>query len=224
MKSASLGKNYSHNEIINAIEKHRNSITIRKPDDVVKETARLIAGGNVVGWFHGGSEYGPRALGNRSILCDARNPEMKDTLNQKVKHREPWRPFAASVLEEYMPEWFDITHPSRFMLLSGHVHKEKRDKVPSIVHVDGTCRIQSVTQETNERYYLLLREFFKLTGIPLVLNTSFNLGGEPIVETPTDALNTFLSTQMDYLVLEEYVISKRPSTLGEKTAQRGKAL
>lgn len=133
---------------------------------------------------------------------------MKDTLNYRVKHREPWRPFAASIMEEYISEWFELECPSPFMLLSAQVREDKKDKIPSLVHVDGSCRVQSVTRESNGYYYDLINEFYKVTGVPLVLNTSFNLGGEPIVETPEDALNTFIKTEIDFLVIDDFLIKK----------------
>jgi carbamoyltransferase len=209
MKSASLGRSYGGREIEDAIEAEKDRIEVRKSKDVAKETARFLADGKIVGWFYGGSEYGPRALGNRSILCDARGPSMKDTVNNRVKHREPWRPFAASVLKEDAPEWFNLPDDSPFMLLVADVRADKRPLIPAVVHVDGTCRIQTVTKTENGRYYDLLSEFRKLTGTPLILDTSFNLSGEPIVETPADALTSFLATDMDYLVLEEYIITKK---------------
>lgn len=208
MKSASLGRVYSDEEIKRALEAEKGKITVRHSDDAPAEAARLIADGKIIGWFQGGSEYGPRALGNRSILCDARNPKMKDIVNEKVKHREWWRPFAASILAEKQHEWFELSHPSPFMLLAAPVVKEKRALVPSIVHVDGSCRIQSVTHEQNAPYYALLKAFEKETGVPLVLNTSFNDAGEPIVETPADALRCFLNTEMDALVLHDFIITK----------------
>ena len=209
MKSASLGRLYTDVEIETALQKYSGTIVWRKSKEVCKETAQFIDKRKIVGWFHGGSEYGPRALGNRSILMDARGKDTKDILNNRVKHRESWRPFAASVLFENMTEWFEINEPSPFMLLAALVKKEKRDLIPSVVHVDGTCRIQSVTAESNARYYKLLIEFKKLAGVPLFLNTSFNLGGEPIIESPSDALSTFTRTEMDYLILEDYIVEKR---------------
>lgn len=209
MRTASLGRVYSEPEIQSILPEYENKIKIVKSPNVCKETAELVANGKIIGWFHGGSEYGPRALGNRSILCDARDPQMKDILNKKVKHREPWRPFAASVLQECVSEWFELNTPSPFMLLAAPVREQKRQQVPSIVHVDGSCRIQSVTRIVNARYYTLIKEFYKLTNVPLVLNTSFNLAGEPIIETPKDAIECFLSTQMDCLIIEDYIIYKR---------------
>ncbi len=211
MKSASLGRRYSASEIDADIKKFEGKIRHRVSQHVTKEAAKLIADGNIIGWFQGGSEYGPRALGNRSILCDARNKDMRDILNKRVKHREMWRPFAASILLDKLPEWFDLetTSPATaFMLLAADVREEKRPLVPSIVHVDNTCRMQSLTPEANGPYFDLVKEFETLTGVPLVLNTSFNLGGDPIVETPYDAIETFLRTDMDYLIIEDRVIQK----------------
>mgnify|MGYP001599703028 FL=1 len=198
-------------EITAAMEEHSADIIIKKSPNVAEDAARLIADGNIVGWFYGGSEYGPRALGNRSILADARHPDMKDILNEKVKHRESWRPFAASILAEDQREWFELDHESPFMLLAAEVIVDKRGRIPSVTHVDQTSRIQSVTRDANGRYYDLIAAFKKITGVPLVLNTSFNDAGEPIVETPAEAIACFLNTKMDFLVLEEYIVSKRQS-------------
>lgn len=208
MKSASLGRSYTDEEVSHALETYKNKITVRRSSAVAVDAAKLIASGKIIGWFQGGSEYGPRALGNRSILGDARNPEMANIINKKVKHREPWRPFAASILTERQREWFELDHPSPFMLLAAPVVLEKRKIVPSIVHVDGSCRIQSVTREAHESYYELLKAFEAKTGVPLVLNTSFNDAGEPMVETPEDALRCFLHTEMDALVLHDYIVTK----------------
>jgi carbamoyltransferase len=209
MKSASLGKVYTEKDIVDAIEARKDEINVSRSKDIATDAAKLVAKGNIIGWYQGGAEYGPRALGNRSILCDARDPGMKDKANNKVKHRESWRPFAASVLAEKMSEWFDITHESPFMLLASQVHKDKQSKVPSIVHVDGTCRIQSVTPESNALYYDLLKAFERESGVPMVLNTSYNLAGEPIVETPADAIRCFLSTNMDALIVHDRIITKK---------------
>jgi carbamoyltransferase len=212
MKSASLGRRYDESEIRSALEKHKDQLTVTKSKNISAETAKLIADGNIIGWFQGGGEYGPRALGNRSILCNAAVKDMKDVLNNRVKHRESWRPFAAAILRERMHEYFELEEESPFMLLVAPVKKEKQSEVPSIVHIDGTCRVQSVTREANGRYYDLIQEFANITGIPLILNTSFNLGGDPIVETPDDTIRCFLATHMDYLVLEDYLIQKRQPT------------
>lgn len=209
MMSASLGRKYTDEEITAAIEARAADIIVKKSANVAEETARLLADGNIVGWFYGGSEYGPRALGNRSILADARKPDMKDVLNKKVKHRESWRPFAASILREDQRRWFELDHESPFMLLAASVAADKRGSIPSVTHVDGTSRIQSVTKEANGRYYDLIAAFKNITGVPLILNTSFNDAGEPIVETPAEALHCFLNTKMDFLALEEYIIAKK---------------
>lgn len=210
MKSASLGRPYSDEEIDAAIRERGQEIVHRVSDDIANDAAKLIADGKILGWFQGGAEYGPRALGNRSIICDARPKEMRDILNKRVKHREMWRPFATSILAERLGEWFDLQPSSTtaFMLLCGTVHEAKRELVPSIVHVDNTCRMQTLTKEDNGVYYDLVKAFEDITGTPLIINTSFNLGGEPIVETPADALHTFLRTDMDYLILGDRVIQK----------------
>jgi len=209
MESASLGRSYSENEIKAALNEKHDQLTYTKSATVAADTARLLADGNIVGWFYGGSEYGPRALGNRSILCDATRSDMKDILNLKVKNRELWRPFAAAVLEERVGDFFEFEETSPFMVLAAKVKKDTLGKIPSVTHVDGTCRIQTVTAAVNGRYYDVIKNFYGLTRIPLILNTSFNLGGEPIIETPQDAIRTFLATRMDYLILEEYVITKK---------------
>jgi len=209
MQSASLGRAYDQAEIAKVMERHKDRVTYSKRTAIAEEAAVLLGEGKIIGWFQGGSEYGPRALGNRSILCDARQADMKDVLNKRVKRREPWRPFAASVLGQDVSKYFELDRESPFMLLAAPVRKEMRALVPAVVHIDGTCRIQTVTPKANGVYYDLIAEFKKLTGAGLILNTSFNLGGDPIVETPEDALNCFLKTEMDYLILEEYLVRKR---------------
>src|SRR5919108_4383826 len=165
--------------------------------------------GKVVGWFQGRFEWGPRALGNRSVLADPRRPEMKDIVNTKIKFREPYRPFAPSVLVERAEEFFDLPqpprhYPARFMLYVTNVKENKRDRVPAITHVDGTGRLQTVDQLTAPRYYELIRLFGETTGVPILLNTSFNLKGEPIVNTPREAFRSFSRSEMDLLVLDHY--------------------
>lgn len=210
MRSASLGRSYTNEEIDEAISARQTEITHTVSSDIARDAAKLISDGNILGWFQGGSEYGPRALGNRSILANAADKNMRDILNKRVKHREMWRPFATSILAERLGDWFDLQPSSTtaFMLLCGEVRKEKRGLVPSIVHVDNTCRMQTLTKEDNGVYYDLVKSFEELTGTPLIINTSFNLGGEPIVESPADALHTFLRTDMDYLVLGDRIIRK----------------
>jgi carbamoyltransferase len=153
-------------------------------------------------------EYGPRSLGNRSILADARNPKMKDIVNARVKHREGFRPFAPAVPLEHAQDWFATDQESPFMLLAVPVRPDKADQIPSITHVDGTARLQTVTEASNTRFYRLLKEFGSQTGVPVILNTSFNLRGEPMVCTPTDAFECFARTNMDMLVIGDYVVHK----------------
>lgn len=173
------------------------------------KAAELLAQGYIIGWFQDRMEVGPRALGNRSILADPRNHKMKDILNEKVKHRESFRPFAPSILEECVGEYFECDYPSPFMILVYAIKKDKRNVIPAVTHIDGTGRIQTVSQKTNPKYWALINEFRKITRVPVILNTSFNVRGEPIVCTPEDALNCFLGTGMDYLFLGNYLIDKR---------------
>ena len=169
-----------------------------------KEVAQAIADGKIVGWFQGKSESGNRALGNRSILADPRNPDIKDIINHTIKMREDFRPFAPAVLEEHYKEYFDTKLPSPYM---SRICKVKTNKVPGITHVDGTARIQTVNKEFNEKFYNIINEFYKITGIPMLLNTSFNCQ-EPIVETPEQAIRTFKRTALDILVINNYIIRK----------------
>jgi len=180
----------------------------RRSEDICAEAAKLISEGNVLGWFQGRSEFGPRALGNRSIIADPRKAEMKDILNSRVKHRQAFRPFAPIVIAERAAEIFEGPGDSPFMLVAKHVRAEWKGRIPAIVHVDGTARVQTVTRETNERLYRLLEEFEALTGVPVLLNTSFNDKGEPIVETPRDAVQCFLATGIDHLAMHDTLVSK----------------
>ena len=169
-----------------------------------KKIAQAIADGKIVGWFQGKSESGNRALGNRSILADPRNPDIKDIINHTIKMREDFRPFAPAVLEEHYKEYFDTRLPSPYM---SRICKVKTDKVPGITHVDNTARIQTVNKKFNEKFYNIINEFYKITGIPMLLNTSFNCR-EPIVESPKHAINTFKRTELDMLVINDKVICK----------------
>ena len=204
-KNAYTGRPYSEKEILAALNNTAN-IKFSKEQNVAQKAAKLLADGKILGWFEGGSEIGPRALGHRSIICDPGKPGMKDILNARVKHREAFRPFAPSILKEYVSDYFELTCESPYMLLIAEVKKDKQKLVPSITHVDGTARVQTVTREDNGRFYDLIEAFHKITGVPVILNTSFNIAGEPIVETPADALKCFMSTEMDYLIIEEYFI------------------
>src|SRR5262244_924594 len=174
----------------------------------ISAATRQETEGHVFAWVQGRSEFGPRALGNRSILADPRHAEMKDKLNKRVKHRQAFRPFAPVVLAERATEIFEGDEESPFMLLVKRVRPEWKDKIPAIVHVDGTARVQTVRRDQNERLYGLLEAFDAITGVPVLLNTSLNVKGEPIVETPADALACFLGTGIDYLALHDMLIAK----------------
>jgi carbamoyltransferase len=212
MDHAYWGPGYSREEVGRAIgaaglAQNGYSIAELPEEELTRRTAAIIAGGKILGWFQGRAEWGPRALGNRSIVGDPRRPEMKEILNQRIKHREIFRPFAPSILAESTCEWFEKSHPSPFMTLAYSVRPEKRDKIPAPTHVDGTGRLQTVTREANPRYHALISAFRDLTGVPVVLNTSFN-DNEPIVCRPQEALDCFLRTQMDALVLGDFLITK----------------
>lgn len=178
-------------------------------DDTCAATAKLLADGNVVGWYQGRMEWGSRALGNRSILADPRRTDMRDLINLKIKFREKFRPFAPSVAEEALHEYFDGAAEDAFMQQVYPVKEDKRELLPAITHVDGSGRLQTVSRETNPRYHRLITEFEKLSGVPIVLNTSFN-ENEPIVDTPQQALDCFLRTQMDVIVINDLVIKRKP--------------
>jgi len=224
MDHAYWGPQFTPEAIAQALENGRtkvSSLGVRKLSDeeLVCATAKHIADGKIVGWFQGRAEWGPRALGNRSILVDPRRAEMKDILNQRIKRRETFRPFAPSIREEATGQFFERSHPSPFMNLAYSVRPEKRAIIPAPTHVDGTGRLQTVSRQTNPRYWALIKEFEKLTGVPVLLNTSFN-ENEPIVLTPQEAINCFLRTRMDVLVLGNYVVEKPllASPPGEATA------
>ena len=176
-------------------------------DELVARVAERIAGGDVVGWFQGRMEYGPRALGNRSIVADPRRPDMKDILNARIKHREPFRPFAPSILAEQTGEWFEQDYTSPYMVLVYKTRAEKRELIPAVNHVDDTGRVQTVTREANARFHGLIAEFARQTGVPILLNTSFN-ENEPVVMSPEQAIDTFLKTKMDLLVLGNSVVRR----------------
>ena len=201
-----LGPEYLNIEIENILNDF--GVQYRKSDDedeLCTEVARLIDEGYIIGWFQGRMEVGPRALGNRSILADARNARMKDKVNSRIKFRESFRPFAPSVLAEYADTKFNIEVESPYMMFTVAV---KADDLPAITHVDGTARIQTVSKSNNPLYHKLLTEFYRLTGCPAILNTSFNVMGEPIVCSPADALNTFKKSGLDYLVIGNYIVKK----------------
>lgn len=186
---------------------------VKEEERLLDTTVEYLLQGKVVGWYQGRFEWGPRALGNRSILADPRRADMKDIVNTKIKFREPFRPFAPSVLSECVEDFFDLPnaqrhYPARFMLLVVPVREDKRDSIPAVTHVDGTGRLQMVEKDVNPLYYNLIRMFGDATGAPVLLNTSFNLRGEPIVNTPPNAFNTFLKSEMDVLIMDRFLVTK----------------
>lgn len=212
-KTDSLGREYSEIDVKNAINQFvlGDKISVQEYGDLEEmygEVSEEISNGKIVSWFQGKSEFGPRALGNRSILADPRRKDMKDILNSRVKFRESFRPFTPSVLAELSGEFFELNIESPFMLLAAYVKPGKAHEVPAITHVDNTARVQTVTRDVNERYYDLIKSFYRKTGIPMLLDTSFNVAGEPIVETPIDALKCFKSTDIDLLCIDRYIIRK----------------
>lgn len=212
MDHAYWGPEYTQAEIRRAVNANglgKNGCAIEElnEDELMQRTAAIVADGKILGWFQGRAEWGPRALGNRSIVADPRRAEMKEILNQRIKHREIFRPFAPSILAEKTGEWFEKSYPSPFMTLAYSVRPDKRSKIPAPTHVDGTGRLQTVTREANARYWSLIKAFERLTGVPVVLNTSFN-DNEPIVCSPAEALDCFQRTKMDALVLGDFLITR----------------
>lgn len=204
------GREYCEEDILKAIEKEKEYIDFEKVRNPEYRAAIDLANKQIIGWFQGRSEYGPRALGNRSLLCDSRYVELRDKMNKKVKKREWWRPFAPSVLREKVSEYFYFEGNSPHMLRVAKAKPDKAEYIKGVLHVDNTARIQTVTKENNYKFYELIHKFYEITGIPMILNTSFNRNREPIVETPEDALNTFLDTPfIDKLYLENYIITRK---------------
>lgn len=208
MTDTYLGPSFTDNEIRGVLEKNRINYEKLNNRELVKRTANLIADDNIVGWYQGRMEFGPRALGNRSILANPKNPKMKDILNKRVKHREPFRPFAPSILRENAEDYLVKATDSPYMILAFDTKKNKIKDIVSATHIDGTCRPQTVKRKTNRVYYDLIKQFKGATGVPALINTSFNIRGEPIVCTPLDAFNTFAKTEIDYLILGNCLISK----------------
>lgn len=213
-----LGPSFSESEIESLLSKHSLRYKQLNQNQLVRTLVKLISSQKVVGLFQGRMEFGPRALGHRSILADARNPKNQKRVNKKIKFRESFRPFAPSILESEIKKWFDLDTPSPYMLL---VAQSKSKKIPSVVHVDNSSRIHSVSKERNPLYWKLLKEYKNQTGVPLFINTSFNQRGEPIVCTPRNALNCFLRTNMDYLAIGLFLLDKRqmPKNLIQKAKQ-----
>ena len=229
MQGSYLGPKYSQNEIQNELDKIGAVYKIKDEEDLLNQTAYDLSIGEAIGWFQGRMEFGPRALGNRSILGDPRSPEMQKNLNLKVKYRESFRPFAPSILKEDLAEWFNISEDSPYMLMVADINKDKiiemneeqiklfgieklnikRSEIPAVTHVDYSARIQTVHKETNEKYYKLIQKFKEKTNCPVIVNTSFNVRGEPIVNTPLDAFNCFMGTGLDKLIIGNCYLEKK---------------
>jgi carbamoyltransferase len=215
MDHAYWGPHFGSRDISETLDARRPELaaqacTAHQIDDraeLCRQTAKAIECGLVVGWFQGRMEWGPRALGNRSILGDPRRADMKDILNLKIKRRESFRPFAPSVLREAVPQWFEVDDDVPFMMQVYPVREERRAQIPAVTHVDGSGRLQTVSKETNPLYYQLIEAFAEVTGVPMVLNTSFN-ENEPVVCRPEEALDCFLRTKMDVLVLSNCFVAR----------------
>jgi carbamoyltransferase len=206
MRHTYLGPSFDDDAVEATLKTYK--IRFTRVSDVASVSAELLAMGKILGWFQGRMEFGPRALGSRSILADPRDPEMNAKVNNAVKFREWWRPFAPSLKKETTPDYLESAYDSPFMILTAQVRPEKRAVIPSVTHVDGSARPQTVEKQINPLYYRLIDEFDKRTGVPVIMNTSFNLRGEAIVHTPTDALRTFFSSGMDALVLGSFLVEK----------------
>jgi carbamoyltransferase len=218
MRSCSLGRTYTRTNIEIALAPWHQRIIVEQPGNVAASAARLIAEGQIIGWFEGGSEYGLRGLGRRSVLGDPRTRDTKTRLDTVIKRREAFRPYAPSVLEEESAAWFatsggfeqTASQPMNCMFVAPQVRPERRGQIPAVTFIDGTARLQTVSRAENPRYHDLLRHFQALTGVPLVLNTSFNAGGDPVVETPHDAVHSMFKMGLDALVLGDLLIRPRP--------------
>ena len=228
MKGSYLGTEFSQQEIERDLKFIGANFQNFKYEELIDRTAEFLSNEKAIGWFQGRMEFGPRALGSRSILGDPRSDKMQKNLNLKVKYRESFRPFAPSVLREELSEWFDMNVDSPYMLFVSNINSKKkiemtdkqkklfgidklnikRSEIPAITHVDYSARIQTVSKTYNKRYYDLISKFKEKTGCPLVVNTSFNVRGEPIVNSPTDAFNCFMGTDLDYLIIGNSILDK----------------
>jgi len=223
LEHAYLGSEYSDQEIESWL--NENNISFTKIDDDEEFFGRVVQDlmdGKIAGWFRGKLEWGPRALGSRSIIADPRRAEMKEILNKKIKFREAFRPFAPSVTEEACSEWFELPeaerhYPARFMLYVVPVQEDKRELIPAITHVDGSGRLQTANKEANPAYHRIIELFGEKTGVPVIMNTSFNLKGEPIVENPANAFNTFSRSGMDVMYLNNYIVESKDKKIIEET-------
>jgi carbamoyltransferase len=230
VRHAYLGPSYSNDEIGALLDREAAKIageqcSVQRVDSLpalYERTAKAIVAGRVVGWFQGRMEWGPRALGNRSILGDPRRSDMKDILNLKIKRRESFRPFAPSVLREHVKDWFELDDDVPFMMKVFQIREAKRAQIPAVTHVDGSGRLQTVYRDTNERYYDLISAFHRMTGVPMLLNTSFN-ENEPVVCQPSEALDCFLRTKMDMLVLGDWVVERADGASGAPRLTQEKA-
>ena len=236
MKGSYLGPEYNQDEIENDLKIAGANFETLNYDKLIDKTAQLLSNEKAIGWFQGRMEFGPRALGSRSILGDPRSDKMQKNLNLKVKYRESFRPFAPSILREDLSKWFDMNVDSSYMLLVANINSDKkiemtneqknlfgidklnikRSKIPAVTHVDYSARVQTVTKNINNRYYDLISKFKEKTGCPVIVNTSFNVRGEPIVNTPTDAFNCFMGTELDYLVIGNCILDKSKQDKGLK--------
>ena len=204
-----LGPKYSNEECIEACEIHPEKPVFKKRDDIVAKTGKLLAAGNPVAWCQGRMEFGPRALGGRSILGCPNYSGIANKINEQIKFRERWRPFCPSILDTVAEDMIQTDHPAPYMTITFEVSEEWKSRIPEVVHEDGTSRVQIVEERTNPRYHALLKEMERLTGNGTVLNTSMNRRGEPMVCSPTDALNMFFGSDLEYLVLEDVLVTKR---------------
>jgi len=236
MKGSYLGTEFSQDEIEKDLIKAGAKFKTLKYDELIEKSAEFLSKEKALGWFQGRMEFGPRALGARSILGDPRSDKMQKNLNLKVKYRESFRPFAPSVLREDLSKWFDMNVDSPYMLLVAEINLKKkiemtseqkklfgidklnikRSKIPAVTHVDYSARVQTVSKKINSRYYDLISKFKEKTGCPVIVNTSFNVRGEPIVNTPTDAFNCFMATDLDYLIIGNSILDKTKQNLNLK--------
>jgi len=228
MNGSYLGRHFENDEITQFLDQKKLPYTKLSDETLMPQLAEILDDEKVVGWFNGRMEFGPRALGGRSIIGDPRSPKMQSVMNLKIKYRESFRPFAPAVKAEEVSNWFDLDGKSPYMLIVAPVKEEKRklmtgkeqelfgldklnvprSEIPAITHVDYSARVQTIHQETNQRFYQLITEFEKRTKCPILINTSFNVRGEPIVYTPEDAYQCFMRTDMDYLVMENVLLAK----------------
>ena len=242
MQGSYLGNYFNEEEIKNTLNEIGADFTEMSEKDIIEKTALDISNGKAIGWFQGRMEFGPRALGNRSILGDPRSDKMQKNLNLKVKYRESFRPFAPSVLREDVSNWFEIKSDSPYMLFVANIKKEKtkemsddekklfgidllnikRSEIPAVTHVDYSARIQTVYRQTNEKYYELIKKFKEITNCPVLINTSFNIRGEPIVNTPQDAFNCFMGTELDILVIGNCYLDKNKQNVNLKKDYKSK--